>query len=107
MWADGESPVAPLGEVVVTFDRATDSLDAALRDRHWVRLADLPTTWMHAFDLGIFSPMDAIVSSELREVTRLADLAEWRAAWALATWGHVPLSSREQEVPGPYADWRW
>jgi len=107
VWADGSEPVGPSGEVVLTLDRTTPALAAALRARHWAPLGELPSTWVHPFDLGMFGSVDAIVAGELAAVTEAADLDEWRGAWCLATWGHSNVSSPAPSARGPYADWRF
>jgi len=106
VWADGGEPVGPAGEVVLTLDRATPALAAALAARHWTRLGDLPSTWAHAFDLGMFGSVEAIVAGELAAVTAAADLHDWRGAWCLATWGHRDVRSPPPPTKGPYSDWR-
>lgn len=107
VWTDGDASVGPLGEIVVTFDRADPRLAAALPDRGWIPLDDLRATWMHPFDLAMFTPIEALVRDELCAAARAAGLDEWRAVWALATWGHLDLASATPPPPGPYADWRW
>jgi len=106
VWADGPEPVGPSGEVVLTLDRATPALAAALAARHWSRLGELTSTWVHAFDLGMFGSVEAIVAGELAAVAEAADLDDWRGAWCLATWGHADLRSPAPPEKGPYSDWR-
>lgn len=107
IWMDGDEPLGPLGEVVVTFDHVDRRLAAALPERGWLPLDDLPSTWMHPFDLAMFTPVEALVRDELCAAADDAGLEDWRAVWALATWGHLDLASPTVPKPGPYADWRW
>lgn len=106
VWMDGATPVGPLGEVVLTIEPASAALAHELSMRGWVRLAELPCTFMHPFDLGMFAPIDAIVRGELGIATRRAGIEAWRGAWALATWGHLVVSAPETAPPGPHAGWR-